>query len=136
MFRTDMEISINYQQKKLQKKIDKLNNLSDELQIKYNNILTSFNNINELQEQKLKERKLKQLTTQESIVKWFNDSIIEKKGTKVRRSILYANYVSYCKENDLLPRKRTEVFVYIHSVMDTLVKIKGYHYFKGYELKN
>lgn len=131
-----MEISINYQQKKLQKKIDKLNNLSDELQIKYNNILTSFNNINELQEQKLKERKLKQLTTQESIVKWFNDSIIEKKGTKVRRSILYANYVSYCKENDLLPRKRTEVFVYIHSVMDTLVKIKGYHYFKGYELKN
>ena len=46
-----MEISINYQQKKLQNKIDKLNylnNLSDELQIKYNNILTSFNNIIEL----------------------------------------------------------------------------------------
>ena len=73
---------------------------------------------------------------QKSIIKWFNDSIIEKKGTKVRRSILYANYVSYCKENDLLPRKRTEVFIYIHGVMDTLVKNGGYHYFNGYELKN
>lgn len=111
-----MEISINYQQKKLQKEIEEIKQIKEILE--------------------LKERKLKQLTTQESIVKWFNDSIIEKKGTKVRRSILYANYVSYCKENDLLPRKRAEVFVYIHSVMDTLVKIKGYHYFKGFELKN
>ena len=176
MFRTDMEISINYQQKKLQNKIDKLNylnNLSDELQIKYNNILTSFNNIiklnsnhtnfntlktiskiNKLTNGLIKEinesdlryniiseemnisGKLKQLNNQESIVKWFNDSIIEKKGTKVRRSILYANYVSYCKENDLLPRKRAEVFVYMHGVMDTLVKNGGYHYFNGYELKN
>ena len=51
-----MEISINYQQKKLQKKMDKLNylnNLSDELQIKYNNILTSFNNIIKLNINKL-----------------------------------------------------------------------------------
>ena len=178
MFRTDMEISINYQQKKLQKKIDKLNylnNLSDELQIKYNNILTSFNNIielnsnhtnfntlktiskintltngliKEINESDLRyniileemnisgKGKLKQLNNQESIVKWFDDSIIEKKGTKVRRSTLYANYVIYCKENDLLPRKRAEVFLYIHKMMDTLVKNRGYHYFNGYELKN
>ena len=73
---------------------------------------------------------------QKSIIKWFNDSIIEKKGTKVRRSILYANYVSYCEENDLIPRKKSEVFVYIHGAMDTLVKNGGYHYFNGYELKN
>jgi PIN domain nuclease of toxin-antitoxin system len=176
MFRTDIEISINYQQKKLQKKIDKLNylnNLSEELQIKYNNILTSFNNIielnsnhtnfntlktiskintltngliKEINESDLRYNiiseemnisgKQKQLNNQESIVKWFNDSIIEKKGTKVRRSILYANYVSYCKENDLLPMIKSEVFLYIHKMMDTLVKNKGYHYFNGYELKN
>ena len=192
--RTNMEISINCQQKKLQNKIDKLsylNDLSDDLQIKYDRVFRSFNEIIELNKNHkyfntLKSiskintlangliKRLKNITEiakiaekiaiekieeieeieemketeelidirerikikQKSIIKWFNDSIIEKKGTKVRRSILYANYVSYCKENDLLPRKRTEVFIYIHGVMDTLVKNGGYHYFNGYELKN
>ena len=170
-----MEISINYEQKKLQKKKDKLNylnNLSDKIQIKYDDILASFNNIielnsnhtnfntlkniskiNTLTNRLIKEinesdlryniiseeidesRLLHKLKYQESITKWFDDSIIEKKGTKVRRSILYANYVIYCKENDLLPRKRAEVFLYIHKMMDTLVKNGGYHYFNDYELK-
>ena len=192
--RTNMEISINCQQKKLQNKIDKLsylNDLSDDLQIKYDRVFRSFNEIIELNKNHkyfntLKSiskintlangliKRLKNITEiakiaekiaiekieeieeieemketeelidirerikikQKSIIKWFNDSIIEKKGTKVRRSILYANYVSYCEENNLLPRKRTEVFIYIHGVMDTLVKNGGYHYFNGYELKN
>ena len=49
--RTDMEISIHCSQKRLQKKIDKLsylNDLSDELQIKYDRIFRSFSEIIEL----------------------------------------------------------------------------------------
>ena len=54
-------------------------------------------------------------------------SMLSEKETKIN---------IYCKENDLLPRKRTELFLYIHEMMDTLVKNRGYHYFNGYELKN
>ena len=158
MFRTDMEISINYQQKKLQKKIDKLNYLNNIIKLNSNhtnfNTLNTISKINKLTNRLIKEinesdlryniileemnisGKRKQLNNEESIVNWFSYSIIKKKGTKVRRSILYANYVSYCEENNLLPMKKSEVFVYIHEMMDTLVKNKGYHYFNGYELKN
>ena len=80
--------------------------------------------------------KLKQLNNQESIVKWFSYSIIKNESTKVRRSILYENYANYCKENGLITMAKKDLFLYIHDTMGRLVKIKGYHYFNGYELKN
>ena len=71
---------------------------------------------------------------QESIIKWFNDSIIKNNDKKMHRARLYGNYKNYCKENCFIIMKKTQLLNHVYSKLGQPLKNCDYVY-KGFELK-
>jgi hypothetical protein len=78
-------------------------------------------------------KKLEIIKNQDSIFKWFNDSIIKNNNDRMHRARLYGNYKSYCKEKKYFIMKKSEVLYYIYEKLGQPLKNCDYTY-KGYQL--